>query len=774
MSDTPEKCEEYLTKTMVQLEEIEGTFAEFDEFIVQIAERREEIYAAFEARKVALIERRSKRADALATAAERILKGVRTRVDGLESVDEINGFFASDLLIDKIRDIVEQLKDLDDSVKVDDIESRLKTIKEDAVRQLKDRQDLYSGGGNVIQLGNHRFSVNVQALDLTTVTRSGELQLHLTGTNFFEPLDDDELRSLSDVAQLDLTSESPEVYRGEYLAAQFLGCVREADRDGTDLPEEFDSDLSPEALLSLPEEELRRSIQRFMGPRYSEGYVKGVHDHDAALIIHALVDIEERADLLRFHGDVRALAQVFWYQLEETTKEQFTGSFAGLGAVRELFPTAGAGRSFNGDLSRALQDFVEEYDLFDAQLIPSSAAYLEEELVRGKPFVASAKALALVDAIRKHSASADSFGSALERVASRWDTHFRILREWVDAYRSATGDDLVTAATPDEIAALLLTTTSADDNTSETTPVDATVHDELEGLLGEHSRVQEGSLVVDYPDFTQRLAHHIGAVVPRVVRYAHRKHELIDASREQLRLEEFRPRVLTSFVRNQLIDKVYLPLVGDNLAKQMGVVGKDKRTDLMGLLLIVSPPGYGKTTLMEYIANRLGIIFMKINGPAIGHHVTSLDPAEAPNASAREEVEKLNLALEMGDNVMIYLDDIQHCNPEFLQKFISLCDAQRKIEGVYKGRSRTYDLRGRKVAVVMAGNPYTESGERFQIPDMLANRADTYNLGEPSWPSTCSLAGSKKRPSSRSRTKASSSNVSQRPVTTSTNSSARA
>jgi hypothetical protein len=84
----------------------------------------------------------------------------------------------------------------------------------------------------------------------------------------------------------------------------------------------------------------------------------------------------------------------------------------------------------------------------------------------------------------------------------------------------------------------------------------------------------------------------------------------------------------------------------------------------------------------------------------------------------------------MGDNVMIYLDDIQHTNPEFLQKFISLCDAQRKIEGVYKGRSRTYDLRGRKVAVVMAGNPYTESGEKFQIPDMLSNRADIYNLGE--------------------------------------------
>jgi len=30
----------------------------------------------------------------------------------------------------------------------------------------------------------------------------------------------------------------------------------------------------------------------------------------------------------------------------------------------------------------------------------------------------------------------------------------------------------------------------------------------------------------------------------------------------------------------------------------------------------------------------------------------------------------------------------------------------------------------------MAGNPYTESGESFKIPDMLANRADTYNLGD--------------------------------------------
>ena len=102
------------------------------------------------------------------------------------------------------------------------------------------------------------------------------------------------------------------------------------------------------------------------------------------------------------------------------------------------------------------------------------------------------------------------------------------------------------------------------------------------------------------------------------------------------------------------------------MAKQLGALGDNKRTDRMGLLLLVSPPGYGKTTLMEYVANRLGLVFVKVNGLAIGHSVTSLDPSEATNAAAKEEVQRINLAFEMGDNTMLYLDDIQHCNVELL------------------------------------------------------------------------------------------------------------
>ena len=133
---------------------------------------------------------------------------------------------------------------------------------------------------------------------------------------------------------------------------------------------------------------------------------------------------------------------------------------------------------------------------------------------------------------------------------------------------------------------------------------------------------------------------------------------------------------------------------------------------------------------MEYVAQRLGLVFVRINCPALGHGVTSIDPAAAPNSAARQELEKLNLGLAMGSNVMLYLDDIQHTHPEFLQKFIALADSTRRIKDVWQGQSRTWDMRGKRFAIVMAGNPYTESGEVFRIPDMLANRADIYNLGD--------------------------------------------
>ena len=110
--DTPEKCDESLTKLMVQLEELEGRFSEFDDYVEELAGKREEVYEAFEGRKQQLIDGRNKRAGSLLRSAERILGGIERRLETFDSIEEINGYFAGDLMVEKVRGVVDDLKEL--------------------------------------------------------------------------------------------------------------------------------------------------------------------------------------------------------------------------------------------------------------------------------------------------------------------------------------------------------------------------------------------------------------------------------------------------------------------------------------------------------------------------------------------------------------------------------------------------------------------------------------------------------------------------------------
>lgn len=678
LCDTPKKCEEYLTKVMVQLEELEGKFSEFDDYVDELSSKREEIYEAFESRKQSLLEKKNRRSNRLVTSAERILSGIRNRLEGFLEINEINGYFASDLMIEKVRDIIEELTELGDAVKGDDIQTRLNTTRDDAVRALKDRKELFVDGKAIIKFGKHRFSVNEQELELSIVPREGEMCFHLSGTNFFEPVKNEAFLATEAVWDQEVISETREVYRAEWLAYQFL-------REGGD-----------------------QTLEQFMQPRYNEGYLKGVHDVDAQKIVDILHPMNKDAGILRFSPQLRAQAILAWLNLGNLPEKQRLA--IKLGGRRSDSQSLRA-NPWAEELERLLQ---EEAQNLSSEKSSEAAAYLVEELANGETFAISTEADVILKSF-KRSLKGKELTEILESLEGHPQSQYEVVLDWLPGnegvYQEAAAHYLLGDYSPTQVKQIDLSQT-------------------VEGLKGSHSRIEDGQLEIDYHEFMDRLGEFAKDEVPTFRAYLETKQELVEDKREDMRLEEFKPKVMSAFVRNRLINEVYLPMVGDNLAKQMGTAGDDTRTDRMGLLLLISPPGYGKTTLMEYIGNRLGLTFMKINGPALGHHVTSLDPNDAPNASAAEEIEKLNLALEMGDNVMIYLDDIQHTNPEFLQKFISLCDGQRKIEGVYKGKAKTYDLRGKKVAVVMAGNPYNESGGKFQIPDMLANRADTYNLGD--------------------------------------------
>ncbi|MEO3805601.1 DNA repair ATPase [Nonomuraea sp. B1E8] len=697
VADSPEKCDEQLGRLMLQLENLESRFGEFDDFAAQLSAKRDDVYEAFSSRKQTQLDELARRADRIFASAERVLASVTRRLGSLSSLDEVNTYFATDPMVAKVRSVADELRALGDAVRAEELDGRVKSAQQEAARSLRDRLDLFSDGGETLRLGHHRFAVNTQPIDLTLVphVERGDdrtsMYFAITGTDYRAPVPESFADTRPFWDQL-LVSETPDVYRAEHLAASLLDSVTA----GAPL-----ADLVRQAAES----------------RYDEGYERGVHDHDATIILDALVRLREGAGLLRYPADVRAAAQLFWaFGLDEVSRKTSTTRAVSLVRARTVFGGTSALGALAAELGAAIAEFMAGLRTGAAPDAGLAGEYLVEELGGGPAgFVTSKGARDLLDAFHHElgPAKAREFEEDLQALAL--PERLQLAQAWMSAFRE--GPEVTEA-----IAVHLCDLPRHDSSAATTETVD--------GLLGSHPRVAGRKLEIRLDELLTRARRFRQERVPAYRAFQRRRSELVEAERRRLRLDEYRPKVMSAFVRNRLLDEVYLPLIGDNLAKQLGATGAGKRTDQMGLLLLISPPGYGKTTLMEYVASRLGLVFVKVNGPALGHDVTSLDPADAPDATARQEVEKISFALETGNNTLLYLDDIQHTSPELLQKFISLCDAQRRIEGVWNGRTRTYDLRGKRFAVCMAGNPYTESGQRFRIPDMLANRADVWNLGD--------------------------------------------
>ncbi|MFC9972072.1 DNA repair ATPase [Spirillospora sp. NPDC127200] len=661
-ADTPERCDERLGRLLLQVESLESRFADYEDYLADLESKRADVYEAFAARKQALLDERERRAQRLTDSADRILSGARRRAAELATLEEVNTFFAADAMTGRLRAVAAELRELGDQTRADELEGRIKAARQEAGRSLRDRIDLYEG--DTIRLGRHRFTVNTRPFELTLVPDGDGLAFTVTGTAYRSPVQDPAFAATKPFWTYPLPSEDADVYRAEYLAVSLL----------------------PE---TSPSDDLLAKVREAAATRYDEGYERGVHDHDAARILTELLRLREEAGLLRYPAEARAAAQLFWaFRTDEETRAAWTTRATSLVRARE-------------ELGRNTVDaLIDEL----AALIPGrqAAEYLVEELASTPAgFVTSSAARALIRDFEEQQ------GKDLTRDLEALDT-LEARRQLAEAWLGAFGDP---ADLPEAVAITLC---------GETFPrYDSEAHltTTVTGLLGTHPRITSAALPLRLDETLTRVGRFAAERVPAFRAYQKQRNALIAAEQERLRLAEYRPKAMNGFVRNRLIDEVYLPLIGDNLARQLGA-----GADQMGLLLLVSPPGYGKTTLLEYAAERLGLLMLKIDGPALGHEVTSLDPAQAPDATARREVEKINLAFELGDNVLLYLDDIQHTSPELLQKFIPLCDAQRRIEG--------HDLRGKRFAVCMAGNPYTESGTRFRVPDMLANRADVWNLGD--------------------------------------------
>lgn len=712
LADTAEKCDEYLSKLALQVEELEGKFADFESLLPEIISKREEIYQVFETKKLQIIEGQNRKVTALYDASLRILKGIQNKSNTYKEESDLNGYFATDLMVSKLRNLIKQINSLNDAVRAEELEGKMKVLRENAFKQLKDKKELYSEG-NTIKLGKHNFATTQQDPDVVIMYRNDKPYYHLTGTKFFQEIEEGTLSEFEAFWSQEYPSENKEIYRAEYLAWQFLTTALQENKI--------------EDYKKLKEDGLLSEIQEFMSSRFQEGYLKGVHDKDALIIFKELLQIHLTIGLLKYSPKKRAFARLFWnFILSDDQKIYYLGLIKG-----QYFITNSLGGKLNP--KEQLPDFYQEIDQFLQENkieidCDEVCRYLCEEIGNSKDFIASKGAINLQNAFVKHLKAQKSlkvFEGTINPLKDKPVVAFQMILRALQAFTQNAEEEHFDVNVLEEAAIYILQGGNNSDNVK---AVD--LETEIVNLVGEHRKIKDGKINFHYNLFRDVMVEYLNEQLPQYQSFIHGKKEAVDQFRELIQPEKLKANVPPGFVRNSLINEVYLPLIGDNFARQLGTTGASKKTNLNGLLLLLSPPGYGKTTLMEYIANRLGLIFAKINGPAIGHEVTSLDPEEAPNSTAKEELIRLNMTFEMADNVMLYIDDIQHCNPEFLQKFISLCDGQRKIEGVYQGRTKTYDLRGNRLAVVMAGNPYTETGEKFKVPDMLANRADTYNLGE--------------------------------------------
>ncbi|WP_412078764.1 DNA repair ATPase [Streptomyces xanthophaeus] len=686
---TPEECASQLARLLLRLENLDARYAEHDGFLAEIDEKRAEVHDAFSTRRQTLQDARARRAEKLADSARRVLETIARRAAALDSADGIHTYFASDPMVARVRRTADELRELGDTVRAEELAGLLSAARQEAGRALRDRTELFADGGETMRLGRHRFAVTRQAAELTLVPHGDGLAFALTGTDYRRPVTDPQFAATRPFWDRLLPSESAGVYRAEYLAARLLVEHRSAALAAVDLD-----------LL----------VREAAESAYDEGYERGVHDHDAVAILRVLLDLHESAGLLRYAPRDRAAATLYWaHGATSEERSALTRRAVSLARARDTFGPSASLDAFQGELAQAVAAFAP-----DSAAPARAAEYLFEELsCEPAGFAVSSAARTLLDKFRRSVGGSpyDEDLAVLPDLAARG----QLVEGWLTSYAAACGEDIDGGDISEAVAAELCPGLDRYDAAGATT---ATVS----GLLGAHPRISGRSLVLRLDEFLARNADFAAQDVPGFRTYQWQRGVLTAAENERLRIDAHRPRVMSSFVRNRLVDEVYLPLIGENLAKQIGAAGKDKRTDSSGLLMLISPPGYGKTTLVEYVAERLGLLLVKIDGPSLGHRTTSLDPEAAPDATARRELEKIAFALEAGNNVMLYLDDIQHTSPELLQKFIPLCDTTRTLGG--------RDLRGKRFAVCMAGNPYTESGQRFRVPDMLANRADVWNLGD--------------------------------------------
>jgi len=711
-AETIEQSEEEYSKILATLENLETRFSEFniEEFSLTLAKQREDIASTFANHKEKIQDEQQKKINNLRSAIDIGLRSVKSKVSHTSDIKVVSSIFLTDGIVLRIKKLLKELNDLGAVSLYEELSGELLKTEKDAIKRVKDDLDIFEDNGNILKLGNSRFAVNKKPFDITLIRKDNKFYSHVETTDYLHEIKVSDVNPLvNKMWNYDFISESAELYRSEYLVYSIL---TDAENNLNGLSKEMLADILSKGSYDGKVSSLLNVINNYSDKLYKEGYIKGIHDVDAEKILEIILKKQKENPELLFSNDERidALLILSKIKAKDAFVERVKKAFALLKIINSSI-----------QIEKIKKDVKNEWGFnIDTNALKYISTIDNKKVAISKSF--------------------NDFYVEMEKVLldfiNDWKENYNkesnivVAKELINELQNLLEDYCIHSSINDFMVKEAIYFILAKENGFDFEVKNESSVITIDNTIGDHPVIKDSKLIFTIDDFYERNQEHREVVMPVYEQIDKIKVEELNKEKDILKIDRFKSKPLSSFVKNKLITESYFPKFGSNLAKQIGETGSNKKADTMGLLLLTSPPGYGKTTLVEYVVNKLGLVFVKVNCPSIGHDVVSLDPNEAPDLTSKKEIEKINLAFEMGNNVCLYLDDIQHTNPEFLQKFIPLCDGTRTIEGVWENNPKTYNLRNKRFFVVMAGNPYTESGEMFKVPDMLANRADTYNLGE--------------------------------------------
>lgn len=517
-ADTPDKCDDVLTRLLAQLEELEGRFAEQEGFAADLAIKRETVYEALSGRRQSLIEAQQRRAQSLSQAGARILDGIPRRLAQFTEVAQVYTYFVSDPLISKLHKLMEDLRKLGAGVAADDLDTRVKTARDQGLREARDRLELITEGGDTLRLGIHSFTINRQPLEIALLQKDQVWSFHLTGTDYYQAVNNVQLEAYRSFWKQSLLSETETLTRAEYLAGSFL----QASLNGK-------GDLTWEELQALcfrdmpGQSELTEHIRHYAASRYREGYQKGVHDADAARLLGALVAMQSDAGLLAWGPTERALALLYWqYGGFLTEQPSLLRRARAALEMQTLFKGSKCLEILEVEVGRVIAEFATTFapgplDGYAFGTDPKSiqtlsdqaAAYLIRQLANDQQAISWVISGAGEDLARALTTELERSGRLIEwqnDLASAPPTErWRVTRDWLTAFTSAQG--LHNAEWIDDAASLLAVPIPR-------LRVNAKLDRQIEGLLGEHPLCIAGRMRLNLNDFWRRFVHHHTHVVP--------------------------------------------------------------------------------------------------------------------------------------------------------------------------------------------------------------------------------------------------------------------